>query len=360
MYGLIRADNKVKESGNTVEVLSSVPLLAPNVPAKNDPISSWKRLLSLKPGTKLIAKSGFDHAADQKTQRWLLVQLPETATVYMNMAFLTPEKPSVKEPTEPVAIAPVPEPTSTPSANTTKTQEKTPDAKDATAETTTDSQATPEQSDTNNETTAEETEKADQSFDPADGSPMGAKVNHLDPLAEVSIDQAESAWKAMRNDGGADQEIETLQLIYVVIASNEKSTTEEKRVAELRIRQLEMQRQVQERLRRLQKMKQRNTVDRNRMQNAQILIEARAAYDAVGRINASRVYDGKRLPQLFRLQAPSGGRTLGYIRPSEQIDLMPMLGRLVGVVGPKNYDAGYRLMIVTPKRIDILTAVAED
>ena len=72
------------------------------------------------------------------------------------------------------------------------------------------------------------------------------------------------------------------------------------------------------------------------------------------------MYDGKRLPMLYRLSSPSGGRTIGYIRPTEQVDLLPMLGRLVGIVGSKNYDAGYRLLIVSPKRIDILTASVTD
>jgi hypothetical protein len=185
-------------------------------------------------------------------------------------------------------------------------------------------------------------------------------AQEIDPLADVTLEQAEDAWAALKRDGGMDAEIETLQLIYTVIATRADAPAEEKRIAELRIRQLELKREVQERLRRLQAMRDRNTVDRDRMNNAQILIDARAAYDAVGRLNASRVYDGKRLPTLYRLSAPSGGRTIGYIRPSDEMNLLPMLGRLVGIVGTKNYDAGYRLMIINPKRIDILTASATE
>ena len=371
IFGLLRADNKVKENGNMVEVLTTTPLLAPNVPTNNDPIRSWKQLLSLKPGTTLKVQKSFDNALDGTINRWLLVQIPPTATVFVNMAFLAPENPSKTAPTPTTStetatpaeiIAPVAAATTATTAATATTSEAT-----TTSATTGDTALPTEPAKQQAEKATEKvkdpepatTTTTDVAFDPADGSSTGVKVKNLDPFADVTIDQAEDAWKAMRSDGGADKEIETLQLIYTVIASDENASPESKRLAELRIRQLEMQRQVQDRLRRLETIEQRNTVDRSRMQNAQILIEARAAYDAVGRINASRVYDGKRLPQLFRLQAPGGGRTIGYIRPNDEIDVLPMLGRLVGIVGPKNYDAGYRLLMVTPKRIDILTASAD-
>ena len=107
-------------------------------------------------------------------------------------------------------------------------------------------------------------------------------------------------------------------------------------------------------------MDRSNAVEQSRIRDAQVAIEARAAYDVVGRLNASQVYDGKRLPLLYRIQAPSGGRTIGYVHAMKDMNLTAMLGHLVGIVGTKNYDAGYRLMIVTPKRIDILTANANE
>jgi hypothetical protein len=100
----------------------------------------------------------------------------------------------------------------------------------------------------------------------------------------------------------------------------------------------------------------RNEVDRDRIENAKVAIIARADYTMVGRLNSSRVYDGKRLPLLYRLQDPVGGRTLGYVKPTKDVDLTPGLGRMVGIVGTKSYDAGYRLMIVTPRRLDIFIA----
>ena len=77
-------------------------------------------------------------------------------------------------------------------------------------------------------------------------------------------------------------------------------------------------------------------------------------YVAVGRLDASTIYDGKRLPKLFRLRDLSTGRTVGYLRPSNKVKLPEMLGHLIGIVGEKSYDGGLRLNVLTPRRIDML------
>jgi hypothetical protein len=156
-----------------------------------------------------------------------------------------------------------------------------------------------------------------------------------------------------------DAELEALQLVFVSIAARETAPVSEKRLAELRIRQIELRREVRNRLDKLDKLENRNDVDRERIENAKVAIIARADYTMVGRLNASRVYDGKRLPLLYRLQDPVGGRTIGYVKPTKDVDLKPGLGRMIGIVGTKSYDAGYRLMIVTPRRFDIFIAENE-
>ena len=74
----------------------------------------------------------------------------------------------------------------------------------------------------------------------------------------------------------------------------------------------------------------------------------------MGTLSVSRVYDGSKLPKLYRLQEPGTGRTVAYLQPSDEADLIPMLGQLIGIVGEKSYDPGLRLTLVTPRRIDLL------
>lgn len=80
-------------------------------------------------------------------------------------------------------------------------------------------------------------------------------------------------------------------------------------------------------------------------------------YDAVGRLLASSVYDGKTLPRMYRLTDPATGRAVAYIRADGPVSTVGHLGRLVGVVGKAAYDPNLKLKVITVKRIDTLEAV---
>src|SRR5205085_9571805 len=84
-------------------------------------------------------------------------------------------------------------------------------------------------------------------------------------------------------------------------------------------------------------------------------LESSAEYVAVGRVAASTIYDGKGLPKMLRVQDAASGRTLAYLQPDEQYELVNLIGNLVGIVGDKTYDGSLRLNIIQPHRIDILT-----
>lgn len=83
-------------------------------------------------------------------------------------------------------------------------------------------------------------------------------------------------------------------------------------------------------------------------------------YVVVGRLTTSVVYDGKRLPLLYRVQSidDNSGRTLAYVVPAGGVDCAGSLGTIVGVAGSARIDASSRLNIVTPTRIDRLRAGA--
>jgi len=85
-------------------------------------------------------------------------------------------------------------------------------------------------------------------------------------------------------------------------------------------------------------------------------IDRSSEYVVVGRLTTSVVYDGKRLPLLYRVQSvdEDAGRTLAYIVPAKGVDLAGSLGSIVGVAGVARIDASSRLNIVTPERVDRL------
>jgi hypothetical protein len=85
-------------------------------------------------------------------------------------------------------------------------------------------------------------------------------------------------------------------------------------------------------------------------------MRTRQPWDAVGRLNASSIYNGERLPLLYRLQDQGTGQTIAYILPTPEFDLPSMLGLLIGVKGPMRYDESLRLNTILPAQIGPLSS----
>ena len=71
----------------------------------------------------------------------------------------------------------------------------------------------------------------------------------------------------------------------------------------------------------------------------------RQGFDTVGRLATSGVYDGRRLPRLYRLIDPEDGQTIAYLQPDERIDADQMLGGYVGLDGQRRYDRSLRVHV---------------
>ncbi|MBZ0171247.1 MAG: hypothetical protein K8E66_02605, partial [Phycisphaerales bacterium] len=85
-------------------------------------------------------------------------------------------------------------------------------------------------------------------------------------------------------------------------------------------------------------------------------------YDIVGRLVHSAVYDGRRLPRMYRVRAAGDTglvRTIGYVRDVPALGLESKIGRVVGVVGQSRFDDALHLRVITPVRIDTLEARGE-
>lgn len=78
-------------------------------------------------------------------------------------------------------------------------------------------------------------------------------------------------------------------------------------------------------------------------------------FDMVGKLMASSLYDGQSLPRLFRLVNPANtNMTVAYVRPSEQVDLAPYLGKVVGITGNAQVDDSLHVNVVDPKDIALV------
>ena len=88
-------------------------------------------------------------------------------------------------------------------------------------------------------------------------------------------------------------------------------------------------------------------------------IEIERSYAVVGRLLPSAVYDGKRLPRMYRVQSlgtTEAPRTLGYLRPDKDLNLELMLGKTIGVVGKPQLDPRLNLLIIKPIKVDVINA----
>lgn len=85
-------------------------------------------------------------------------------------------------------------------------------------------------------------------------------------------------------------------------------------------------------------------------------LEASRYYTIVGQLQPSTVYDGQRLPLMYRVTSVGGTapRTLGYIKKTDRFELDAMLGRVVGVIGDAVIDRSLQLNIITPVYVDQL------
>lgn len=81
-------------------------------------------------------------------------------------------------------------------------------------------------------------------------------------------------------------------------------------------------------------------------------------YEVIGRLTTSTVYDGKTLPLMYRVQSVGDtvARTLGYLKPNENLELEKKIGQIVGISGDASMDSALKLNVLTATRVDILEA----
>jgi hypothetical protein len=79
-------------------------------------------------------------------------------------------------------------------------------------------------------------------------------------------------------------------------------------------------------------------------------------YLVVGRLTTSAMYDGTRLPMLYRVQSvdTNAARTLAYLTPEPGQQLEMKLGMIVGVKGDGPFDPSAKVNVLIPSQVDIL------
>jgi hypothetical protein len=138
------------------------------------------------------------------------------------------------------------------------------------------------------------------------------------------------------------------------IAAAKNDRVRERLSAQLEL--LEIRRDLQDDLRALTTAAERASREREAIEELVVDWRSRPAYTVVGRLMASALYDGRRLPLMYRLQSLDGpgGRTIAYILPDENLDLNAKVGGVVGVVGEPRRDRTINVRLIDPQRVDVL------
>jgi hypothetical protein len=123
---------------------------------------------------------------------------------------------------------------------------------------------------------------------------------------------------------------------------------------------LNVQRGIQDEKRRQAEANKTLDAAASAMREQIIQLEKQAIYTAIGRLTTSAVYDGTRLPKLYRIVSPEPGsaRTVGYLKPDPSLDLDGKIGRIIGVVGESRLDEALKATMITPMRVDIVSLAA--
>ncbi len=124
-----------------------------------------------------------------------------------------------------------------------------------------------------------------------------------------------------------------------------------------RIELLLIRADLQRDMRELAQIENSAELDAEEMQLRIAALNRRPDYVVVGRLLTSTLYDGRRLPRMYRLESieATAGRTIAYVMPSEEVDLDGALGMIVGVIGERQLDSNLRLSVIRPTRVDRLT-----
>lgn len=380
VVGYVPADRRLTlaADGSTLTITAKTEVKAPNIGNKASPDASWKPIARLNPGDTLKVVG----EAEGDREKVYKVVLPESAEGWVNLNFVRRATPAEVEasraaPAKAPAMAaggaeqaPAGSPKEPAGAKPKNARGgKTPgDSHVAGADRTAGTDASPSVTD---DGAAGAPPPA-----PAGGAPaeqgreaepaVVAKPRRSEPPAltpaqteaaarRAAFEDLEAIWGAVKAEPLASAELGALRGRYLELLEQPLLARDIRAMATARVEQLNVKLELQERIYRLQAMRADLDLDLDRIRAVRLAIEARSDYDAVGVLNASTVYDGKRLPVLYRLQDPGVGQTVAYVVPKEDFQLSTMLGVLVGIKGAKRYDESLRVNIIEPRSIDILT-----
>lgn len=184
-------------------------------------------------------------------------------------------------------------------------------------------------------------------------------VTPTPPTKDEEIEQIRTMFNKVMQSGG-DAEVPTVIGMFEQKMAKLGTSESDKQIKSALQQRLDALKLRQDVVAQLNSLKQYSEQQQMQMKQVTLLVEQaqkQAIYSIVGRIQPSTVYDGSRgMPLMYRIESADAlsPRTVGYIVPTEGMDLLTKIGKVCGVVGENRFDPSLQLNIVSPRRIDVL------
>ena len=207
--------------------------------------------------------------------------------------------------------------------------------------------------------------KTDESADaeqPAPGAQTDTQTAHPAPVAgQAKRDyllwsELEATLNSVRRSGGSVLESSLEELIAEYQRSLTNTDTPAARAAlSSRLEWLRVRKAARDQRREIMATLEQAKTLRTKVSTERTQWQSTRGHDMVGRLVTSAIYDGTRLPRMYRVvtEGETGlTRTIGYVRDDPSLNLNSMLGSVVGITGRARLDDALRLRVITPSRID--------
>ena len=349
--------------GKTIKITGTAPINAPNGTAEFNPDRSWKAIGYLTTGDELPVLETIKGERDTfyavplggKTSGWIADSAITTT------GGNAPKTPEVATPNTGTTT------TTTGTATGTNTDGATAD-NNTTATSTTTSTTTDGTTDGTTTTGTDNTNGTGNSNTGTDNTTVAKKpvpkaVPPATPtaaqLARAKFNEVEAKWQTIAKNECSMQDLEEIREGFLAVNRDATALSTTRKNALSRSIAVAQLMELRTLKARANEVAQRAQMQKQEVVDLEKWLLARQQYTAIGVLNASVVYDGERLPRLYRLQDPVSGHTTAYLMEDPELKLSSMLGLVVGVKGGEAFDESLRRNIITPKTVAVLQTGGE-
>ena len=169
----------------------------------------------------------------------------------------------------------------------------------------------------------------------------------------MNFDELEVWYEKLKKTPILQAEIEPILEGYRHVAADTTETKTHRRTAEVRVRLLAIRLKAQaSRQRMAAALAAANQSIANLSAERELLEQSGMVMNRWhGRLELSGVFDGKRLPRLYRLRDVITGRTIAYIRAEEAVELRPFLQEEVTLTGTRMTDPALGVVVLDEARV---------